>query len=146
MSAMSNYLENKLVDHLFRGISFSAPSSMYLALYTSAPSDAGGGTEVTGGSYDRVNYSPSYSAWKGTNNETTNTPSAGSNGTTTNADPITFPAPTGDWGHITHFGILDANTSGNLYFWGALSIPKTVNNGDAAPSFAASALTIQLDN
>lgn len=146
MAAMSDYLENKLVDHLFRGISFSAPSNMHIGLLTAAPDDTGGGTEVSGGDYARVQYNPSYSNWKGTNDEVTNTPSAGTTGTTGNAAAITFPAPTGDWGHITHFAIYDNSTSGNLMFWGALSIPKTVNDGDAAPSFSSGALTIQLDN
>ena len=146
MSAMSNYLENKLVDHLFRGISFTAPTTMYIGLLTAAPSDTGGGTEVATGSYARVQYNPSYSNWKGTGTEVTNTPSAGTNGTTSNAGSITFPAPTAAWGYITHFAIYDNITSGNLLFWGALSIAKTVNDGDAAPSFSASALSIQLDN
>lgn len=146
MAAMSDYLENKLVDHLFRGITFSAPANMHIGLLTASPDDTGGGTEVSGGDYARVEYDPSYSNWKGTDNEVTNIPSAGNSGSTSNAGAITFPAPVDDWGHITHFAIYDASTSGNLMFWGALSIPKTVNDGDAAPSFGASSLSIQLDN
>jgi hypothetical protein len=146
MAAMSDYLENKLVDHIFRGISFTAPTTMYLGLLTVAPSDIGDGTEVTGGSYARVANNPLYSTWKGTNNEVTNVPSSGTSGTTSNAGIITFPAPTANWGVVTHFAIYDASSAGNLLFWGALSITKTINNGDSAPSFASSALTIQLDN
>ena len=146
MSAMSNYLENKLIDHIFRGIAMPAANTMYVSLLTAAPSDTGGGTEVSGGSYARVHYDPAYSAWKGTGNETDSTPSSGTTGTTSNVNSITFPAPTADWGHITHFAIYDDVSSGNLLFWGALTIPKTVNNGDAAPSFATGALSIQLDN
>lgn len=146
MAAMSNFLENKLVDHLFRGISFTAPTAIWVALFTATPNDAGGGTEVTGGSYARVALNPSFSNWQGTGGETTNTPSAGTSGTTSNNATITFPAPTANWGTITSFALFDASSGGNMFFYGALTQSKNVNNGDAAPSFAVSALSIQLDN
>lgn len=146
MAAMSNYLENELVDHLFRARSFSAPTAMHVALFTAAPNDAGGGTEVTGGSYARVALNPSFSNWKGTGGETTATDSAGTTGTTSNNATITFPAPTANWGTVTHFAIFDASSGGNMFFYGALTQSKNVNNGDAAPSFAVDALSIQLDN
>mgnify|MGYP000656172872 FL=1 len=66
MSAMSNYLENKLVDHIFRGVSFTAPAALHVALFTAAPSDSGGGTEVSGGSYARAALSPSTTNWAST--------------------------------------------------------------------------------
>jgi hypothetical protein len=146
MAAMSNYLENELVDQIFRGRAFTFPTSLYCALFTATPSDTGGGTEVSGGSYARVNLAPSNSNWKGTGGEVTATDSTGTTGTSSNNVAITFAAPTANWGVITSFGIFDASTSGNLLFYGALTTSKTVNNGDAAPSFAIDALQIQLDN
>lgn len=141
MSALSDYLENKLIDHVFRNTSYTVPSTVYVALYTAAPSDSGGGTEVTGGSYARVQVGPSVSTWLSTNG-TTSGASSGTGGQTSNAGTITFPTPTANWGVITHFAILDASTSGNFLIWGALTQSKTVNNGDPAPTFAASALTV----
>jgi hypothetical protein len=146
MAAMSNFLENELVDHVFRSRSFPAPTAMWVALFTAAPNDTGGGTEVTGGSYARIALNPSASNWQGTGGEVTAVDSAGTGGTTSNNATITFPAPTANWGTITHFAIFDAVTSGNMFFYGALTQSKNVNNGDAAPSFAVSALSIQLDN
>lgn len=147
MTIMSDYLENKLVDHLFRGVSFSAPTALYMALLTATPSDTGGGTEVTGGSYARVSLAPTTTNWAATNAAASTTnPSSGTSGTTSNNSVITFPAPTASWGVVTHMAIYDASTSGNLMFYVALTTPKTINNGDAAPSFAAAALSIQLDN
>lgn len=146
MSAMSDYLENKLIDHVFRGLSFTAPAALYVALFTAAPNDTGGGTEVTGGSYARINLAPSFSNWAGTGGEVTNTPSAGTSGTAKNNATITFAAPTANWGTITHIAIFDAVSGGNMLWWGALTNSKTVNNGDAAPSFAVNALQIQIDN
>jgi hypothetical protein len=67
-------------------------------------------------------------------------------GTTSNKATITFPAPTANWGSITHFALYDASTAGNMLFCAALTTSKTVNNGDAAPSFVVDALTVQVDN
>lgn len=144
MSAMSDYLENKLVDHIFRNRSYSVPSTIYVALFTAAPSDSGGGTEVSGGSYARVQVGPSDSAWESTQGTTSAVASSGTGGATQNGSAITFPTPSANWGSITHFGIFDASTSGNLLMWGALTVAKTVNNGDPAPSFAAGALDVTL--
>lgn len=146
MAAMSDFLENELTDHIFRARAYTAPTVIAVGLLTAAPSDTGGGTEVTGGSYARVSLNPLFSNWKGTNNEVTAVDSAGTGGTTKNNATITFAAPTANWGLITHFGLYDATTAGNLLFWGALTQSKNVNNGDAAPSFAVDALQIQLDN
>jgi hypothetical protein len=143
MSAMSDYLENKLIDHVFRNTSYTIPSTIYVGLLTAAPSDSGGGTEVSGGSYARVQVGPSVSAWESTNG-TTSGASSGTGGLTSNDAAITFPTPSANWGSITHFGIFDAVSSGNLLFWGALTTPKTVNNGDPAPSFAPNALSVTL--
>jgi len=145
MASMSDYLENKLIDHIFRATSYTMPATLYIALYTASPTDTGGGTEVTGGSYARVALNPSVSNWLSTNG-TASGASSGTGGTTSNNATITFPAPTANWGSITHVAITDASSAGNVLFWSALTIPKTVNNGDAAPSFAVSALSVQLDN
>lgn len=143
MAAMSDYLENKLVDHILRGTSFTAPTNTYVALFTAAPSDSGGGTEVTGGSYARVTMSAAGATWANTQASGTGV-SSGTGGQTSNSAAITFPSPTANWGTITHFGIFDASSAGNLLFHGALTTSKTVNNGDAAPQFNAGALTITL--
>lgn len=148
MAGMSDYLENKLVDFLFRGQALSNPV-IYVGLYTAAPSDAGGGTEVSTSStgYARVKAaaggSMALTDWKSTQND--NVASTGTGGQTSNTNAVTFGSPTGNWGTITHFGIFDAVSGGNLLFWAALSQSKTVNNGDAAPSFAAGQLTVTLD-
>lgn len=145
MGAMSDYLENKLIDHVLRNTSYTVPTVAAVGLLTAAPSDTGGGTEVTGGSYARVSINQSVSNWKSTNG-TQSGASSGTGGTSTNGVAITFPAPTANWGVVTHFGLYDATSAGNLLFWGALTTPKTINNGDAAPSFAVDALSIQIDN
>lgn len=141
MSALSNYLENKLVDHVFRNTGFTMPTTLYVGLYTAAPSDAGGGTEVTGGSYARVAVGPSVSAWTATQGGTAGA-SSGTGGQTGNGADITFPSPTANWGTVSHFGIFDALSAGNLLIWAALTPSQTVNSGDAAPKFLAGALTV----
>lgn len=146
MAAMSDYLENKLIDQIFRGQAFTFPATLYVGLLTAAPSDTGGGTEVTGGSYARVGVTASLTNFAGTQSAGSTTASSGTGGTTSNNASITFPAPTANWGSVTHFGIYDAASAGNLLFYGSLGTAKTVNNGDAAPSFAAAALSVQIDN
>jgi len=146
MAALSDYLENKIIDQLFRGQAFTFPTTVYVGLLTAAPSDTGGGTEVSGGSYARVSVASSLANWAGTQSAGSTTASSGTSGTTSNNIAITFPSPTATWGVITHVAIYDAASSGNLLIHGALTIPKTVNNGDSAPTFQASALSFQLDN
>lgn len=146
MAAMSDYLENKLIDHILRGQTYTSPANTYIGLFTTNPSDTGGGTEVSGGSYARVTIPGALTSWAGTQGANTTVASSGTSGTTSNNGSITFPAPTANWGVITGFGMFDASTSGNLLFYGALTINKTVNNGDAAPTFSPAALSIQIDN
>lgn len=114
MAQISNYLENELIDHILRNLAYTSPTTVYVALYTSDPTDADSGTEVTGGSYARQ--SAAFSA--------------PSNGATSNSSDITFPTATANWGTITHVGIRDALTTGNLLFHGALTASKVVNSGD----------------
>lgn len=146
MAAMTNYLENKIVDWLFRAQAYSPVATQYIGLFTAAPSDTGGGTEVSGGSYARVAVTSGLTQWAGTQAAASTTASSGTGGTTSNNAAITFPAPTANWGTVTHVGIFDASSAGNLLFFAAQTPNKTINNGDAAPSFAISALTCQIDN
>lgn len=133
MSAMSDYLEGEIRKHIFRTGSFTKPTTLAVGLFTAAPSDSGGGTEVSGGSYARVSVNPLDANW---------TAASSTDGVTTNAAAITFPAPTANWGTVTHFGIFDATTTGNLLFHGALTASRVISNGDAAPQFAAGALSV----
>lgn len=156
MAAWSDFAENKILDWFFRAQAIgitgataaagTGPATLYVALLTAAPSDTGGGTEVTGGSYARVAVTSSLANWAGTQSAASTTASTGTGGTTSNNGAITFPAPTANWGVVTHVGVYDATSAGNLLFWTALTVSKTVNNGDAAPSFAAASLTFQIDN
>lgn len=145
-AAMSDYLENKLVDHVFRATAYTAPATIYIGLGTAACSDSSVGTEVTGGSYARVAVTSNTTNWAGTQSAGSTAVSSGTGGTTSNNGAITFPAPTANWGSVTHVIFMDASSGGNLLFCVALTVAKTVNNGDAAPSFAAAALTMQIDN
>jgi len=126
----SDYLENELLDHVLGNSAYTAPATVYVALYTVAPSDAGGGTEVTGGSYARV----------AVTNNATNWPAA-SGGAKSNGTAITFPTATADWGTVVAMAILDAATAGNFLYWADLTASKTVNNGDTA-SFAVGELDV----
>ena len=114
MAEMSNYLENALINATLRNTSYTSPTTTYLALYTSDPTDADTGTEVTGGSYARQAI----------------TFGAPSNGVTTNSAAIEFPQATASWGTVTHVAIRDASSSGNLLFHTPLDTSKTIANGD----------------
>lgn len=135
MANASDYLEVELRKHIFRTGSFTKPTVLGVALFTVTPSDSGGGTEVTGGSYARVDLPPLDANWTG---------ASATNGLTDNAVAITFPAPTANWGVVVAFGIFDATTAGNLLVWGPITPNKTVNNGDPAPSFAIGALDVTI--
>ena len=156
MAAFSDFAENKIIDWLLRGQAIgitgasaaagTGPTSTFVGLLTAAPSDSAAGTEVTGGSYARVTVASSLANWAGTQAAASTTASSGSTGTTSNNGAITFPAPTANWGVVTHMAVYDAASAGNLIFYAPLTVSKTVNSGDAAPSFAAAALSFQLDN
>jgi hypothetical protein len=119
-------------------------------VFDSATGFPSGLAEVTGGSYARVAMAAgAYQAladFAGTQSAASTTASTGSGGTTSNNSAVTFPAPTANWNIVGALGIYDALTGGNLLWWAPLTAPKTVNNGDAAPSFAAAALSVQIDN
>jgi len=100
---------------------------------------------VTGGSYARATPGVSSdTAWAATQGGTPSAASSGTGGLTSNPGVLTFPSPTANWGVVTHVGFFDAVSSGNLLFHGVLTTSKTVNNGDAAPTFAANQLTLTL--
>lgn len=141
MSAMSDFLENRLIDQLFRGQAAPTTTTLHVGLLTAAPSDSGGGTEVSGGSYARVAVTSSLANWAGTQSAGSSVASTGSGGQTSNNVAITFPTPTAGWGNVTHFGIYDAASGGNLLFWGALTIAKTINQADTV-TFPAASLSI----
>lgn len=145
MSAMSDYLENKMIDFLFRGQSFTPPSTLYLGLFTSSESDAGGGTEISGNNYSRMPVTAALSTFAGTQGVGTTAASSGTSGTTSNNNSITFPTPSANWGTITSWGIFDSASGGNLLWWGALTISKFLNQGDTV-TFPAGAFSLQIDN
>jgi hypothetical protein len=125
--SMSDYLENALLNAVLRNTPYTSPSQVYVALFTSDPTDAGTGTEVSGGGYARQSV-------------TFNAPS---NGQVTNAVDILFPVATASWGTVTHIGIYDAQTGGNLLFHGALTTSKTISANDQL-KIAAGDLSISL--
>lgn len=131
--SFSDFLELELLDHVFGAAAYSAPATLYVALFTATPSDAGGGTECSGGSYARV----------AVTNNATNFPAA-SGGAKANGTAIEFPQATASWGTVTQFGIFDAATDGNLLAWGDLTASKAVGDGDTI-SFPIGDLDITLD-
>lgn len=132
-TSLSDFLENELLDHVVGNSAYSAPATLYFAVYTANPSDAGGGTEVTGGSYARV----------AKTNNLTNFPAA-SGGSKSNANDIDFGLATANWGTLTGAAVLDAASAGNFLFWGALTQSKVINNGDGF-KFTTGNVTFALD-
>ena len=116
MAGFSDYLEDKVLDHVFGGSAYTAPSTLYVALYTVAPSDRGGGTEVSGGAYARQTATFSVS---GTNPTTAS-----------NTAAIEYPTATADYGTVVAVGVFDASSSGNLLAYANLSTSKVVSSGD----------------
>jgi len=114
MSEISNYLENALINGTLRATTFTAPAAVYVSLHTADPTDAGTGAEVSGGSYARQ----------------TATFGAPSNGASTTTADITYPQATASYGTVTHIGIFDALTTGNLLYHSPLNTSKTIDTGD----------------
>jgi hypothetical protein len=140
-AALSNYLQNKYIDWLFRGQAYTVPTTQYVGLDTTAGTAAACGTEVSGGSYARVAITSSLTSWAGTQGVGTTAVSNGTSGQTSNNGAITFPAPTANWGTVVGFCVWDASTGGNLLYYGPLTVNQTITSGAAAPSFAAAAFT-----
>ena len=111
--SFSNYLETELLDHVFAGNAYTSPSTVYVGLFTATPNEDDSGTEVSGGSYARQSGAFSVS---------------GNTATTTAA--IEFPTATASWGTITHIGIYDASSAGNLLAYASLTASKAIASGD----------------
>ena len=116
MAALSDYAEKLLLDWAMTTGSATRPTAWYVALYTAAPSDSGGGTEVSTGGYSRQAVTFGAASSPG--------------GTTSNTGAVSFTASGANYGTVTHIGIFDNSTSGNLLWHGALTASKTVNDGD----------------
>lgn len=114
MAEFSNYLENAVINAVLRNTSYTSPTTVYVGLYTTDPTDADTGTEVSGGSYARTSV----------------TFDAPSNGVTQNTADLTFPTATASWGTVTHIGLHDASSGGNLLFHTALDTSKAIDSGD----------------
>lgn len=122
--SFTNFLEQKVLEHVFRNVAYTSPTALYVGLFTSTPSDSTAGTEVSGGSYARQTVSFSFTS--------------GDPSSVTNTAQITFPTSTASWGTVTHAGIYDALTSGNFLAYAELTLssdfstsnPKTIATGD----------------
>jgi hypothetical protein len=111
--SFSNYLETKVLDHVFGGTAYTAPSTLYLALYTADPSDTGGGTEVSGGGYSRQTIAFTTSG-----------------NTTSNTAAVEFPTATANYGTVVAVGVFDASSGGNLLAYAGLTTDKAIETGD----------------
>lgn len=132
--SFSDFIENATLNRIFNAATFPTLTTLYVGLLTAAPSDTGGGTEVSGNAYARVAVTAN----------TTNFPTT-STGSISNGAAITFPQATpAGWGVVTHLGIYDAASAGNLIAWASLTASKTVDPLDTV-SFAVAALVVTLD-
>lgn len=114
--SFSDYLEDKVLKHVFTNTAYTAPSTLYVGLYTVAPTDAGGGTEVSGGSYAR---------------QTGTFTVSGSNPTqAANSAAVEFPTASANWGTIVAAAVFDASSGGNMLAWADLTANKTISSGD----------------
>lgn len=114
----TNYLENAIGNHILRNVAYTSPTLVYVGLFTAAPGEAGGGTEVAGNGYAR----------KIATFAAPVTP-----GVFSNSNTITFDVATpGGWGTLTHFAVFDAVSGGNMLYYGSISVPKLIDVGDAA--------------
>jgi hypothetical protein len=130
--SLSDFAENEILDHLLSAATYTAPATLYLAVFTAAPTDAGGGTEVTGGSYARL----------AVTNDATNFPAAVA-GAKSNGVALTMVPASANWGTIVAYALFDASSAGNMLGWADLTSSVIINNGDTL-RFAAGALTYSL--
>lgn len=131
MGSLSNYAENKILEHSLGKTSWTMPTNVYAALYTVSPTESGGGTEVSASGYARVAI----------------TFGSASGGVISNSADIRFPAvgnTSASWGTVVAIGILDASTSGNLIWYGATSATVAIDTGDNF-TIATGGLVISLD-
>ena len=132
MADYSDFLEDELLDHWLGAAAYTAPANVFVALFTSATDDTGGGTEVTGGSYARKSVTNNLTEWP-----------ASSGGSKSNANAVLFVEPTADWGLVTHFALFDALTTGNMLAHNALTASETINSGNTV-QFDATTLVVTL--
>lgn len=118
MSKASNWLEDQIANYFFRAQQVTQPTQLYLALYTTNPTDADTGTEVVGASYSRRLIG--FSAPTQQNDK----------GVISNSARIEFPRATGSWGEISYFAIRTAASGGNMLTYGSFNKPTTINDGD----------------
>jgi hypothetical protein len=123
MSAASNYLENKVLDHVLTATGYTAPTTRYLALFTNTSGSAAANLEA-GTLSDEVTTSGTAYGRK------TITFAAASGGSSASNATVTFDTATANWGTITHVAVMDAATSGNVLFYGAVTTSKTIETGD----------------
>ena len=116
MAGFSDYLEDKVLDHVFGGTAYTAPTTLYVALYTVAPTDTGGGTEVSGGGYVRKTAAFTVSGTSPT--------------TASNSAAVEYPTATANYGTVVAVGIFDALSGGNLLAYANLDTSKVVSTGD----------------
>jgi len=135
MAAKTDYTEAAITEHIFGNTNFTRPANLYIALFTAAPSDAGGGTEVSGNAYARQAVpTGASSGWTRTGGQASNT------------SAIVFPVATpSGWGNIVAVAIFDALTNGNMLYYGNLASSKTVGAGDQF-TFQPSQLSVTDDN
>lgn len=140
MAELSDYLEPKLLDHIYNEVTYTPPTTIYVALYTSDPTDADTGTEVSGGSYARVLVNEN----GGGAPEWALAVIDGIGYKVTNSDDITFPTATAAWGVVTHVGLRDASSGGNLLHHTALEASQDVGDGGIV-KFLVGSLTMRLE-
>lgn len=130
MASFSDYTENLVLNWLFTANSATRPTAWYVGLFTSAPSDTGGGTEVSGSGYART--------------ATGTITVSGTATTATNSAAIEFAAASGgNWGAVGWAAIFDASSGGNMLAWAPLTTSRTINDGDVF-RIPASSLTVTL--
>jgi len=130
MAALTNTAENAIIDWLVRGQAAPAlPAAWHVGLFTGAPGEAGGSTEVSGGAYARLAVTRSLTAFSGTQGPGTTVASTGTGGRSGNNATLAWPAATASWGTITHVALFDAATGGTMWLYAPLTPAQTVNVG-----------------
>lgn len=113
--SFTDYLEDKILKHVFTNTAYTSPTTVYVGLFTVAPTDTGGGTEVSGSAYVRKSAAFTVS---------------GTGTLAANTSAIEFDAATGSWGTIVAMAVFDASTAGNMLAWADLTTSKTIASGD----------------
>jgi hypothetical protein len=140
MGVLANGYANSAIDQMFRSATWAKPTHNWLALFTVLPTDAGGGTEATGGGYARVDLPPLDTNWLATQGGTSGS-SSGTTGTTSNAVVVTYAGPvSAPWGTIVGIGSFSLVTAGVLQIWAPLNNPIVISSGDTPPSFAVGSI------